>query len=231
MKALVLAAFGAVCFVSSAAIAQDAPVVASAPAVLTVQKAAVGSSLPSNTEIWLSFDHVLSSKKTKEGQQFDVTVSRDVMLGDYVVIPRGAHGHGKIAYRTGKGAFGKSAKMEFDLTDVAVGSRTIPVTGHYRVEGNGNTGAAVGAAVAVGVFGAFVTGHSATVDQGSEWKAYTKEPIMLAFAPTNPPASDAPVVAPVAAVSPVTAPVVTPAPLVATPATTSTDKAPATPAK
>ncbi|HLZ78824.1 MAG TPA: hypothetical protein VKQ09_05745 [Sphingomonas sp.] len=141
----------------------------------------------------------MTSKKTKVGDKFDVTVSRDVMMGDYVVIPRGTPGHGQIAYRTGKGAFGKSAKMEFDLVDVKVGDRYIPISGHYRIEGNGNTGAAVGAVVAVGVFGAFVTGHSAAAAQGSEWKAYTKEPILLAIAATPTPVLAA---APVVQVAP-----------------------------
>jgi hypothetical protein len=164
----------------------QSPLVASAPQMLVVQKATVGSSLPANTEIWVSLNNSMTSKKTKTGGKFDVTVCRDVMMGDYIVIPRGTPGHGQIGYRTGKGAFGKSAKMEFDLVDVQIGGRYIPISGHYRIEGNGNTGATVGAVVAVGVFGAFVTGHSATADQGSEWKAYTKEPIMLTLADPNP---------------------------------------------
>ena len=126
-------------------------------------------------------DKELNSKKTRVGDKFDMTVARDVMLGNYVVIPRGTHGHGQLTYRTGKGAFGKSAKMEFDLIDVVLPSRTISLAGHYRIEGNGNTGAAVGAVVAVGVFGAFVTGHSAVAPQGSEWKAATKEPLAVSI--------------------------------------------------
>jgi len=192
---------------------QDAPVQASAPAVLTVQKVQVGSSLPSSTEVWMSLDKGLTSKKAHEGDQFDMTVSRDVMLGDYVVIPRGAHGHGQISYRTGKGAFGKSAKMEFDLIDVKVGDRVIPLAGHYRIEGQGNTGATVGTAVAVGVFSAFVTGHSATAAQGSEWKGATKEPILVAIAPTTMAVPQAAAqTVPVAAPSPATPAVSTPAP-------------------
>jgi hypothetical protein len=203
------------CLIAPSALAQsqDAPVQASVPTVLTVQKVQVGSSLPSSTDVWMSLDKGLSSKKIHEGDQFDMTVSRDVMLGDYVVIPRGAHGHGQISYRTGKGAFGKSAKMEFDLIDVKVGDRTIPLTGHYRIEGQGNTGATVGAVVAVGVFSAFVTGHSATAAQGSEWKGDTKEPILVAIAPTT---TIVPAVATQAAPAP--APAATPA-AVATPAT------------
>jgi len=126
------------------AFAQNTPLPASAPQVLTVQKASVGSSLPSNTEVWLSTNTAIDSKTQKVGDKFDLTVSRDVMLGEYVVIPRGTPAHGQISYRTGKGAFGKSAKMEFDLVDVQVGQRFIPVNGHYRIEGQGNTGAAVG---------------------------------------------------------------------------------------
>jgi hypothetical protein len=101
------------------------------------------------------------------------------MAGDYIVIPRGTHGHGHVSYRTGKGAFGKSAKMEFDITDVELSDRSIPLSGHYRLEGNGNTGTVV----AVGALGGvFITGHSATANQGSEWKAATKEPILIAMA-------------------------------------------------
>jgi len=196
----VSAVLGAVAFcASSSSVAQVQPAVATtapqtvvttAPQALVVQKAQIGNSLPANSEVWVSLNSLVSSKKmegkkTKVGDKFDVTVSRDVMMGDYIVIPRGTPGHGQIGYRTGKGAFGKSAKMEFDLVDVKVGDRFIPVSGHYRVEGEGNTGAAIGAAVAVGVFGAFVTGKSATAAQGSEWKAYTKEPILLAVAPAS----------------------------------------------
>ncbi|MCA1653915.1 MAG: hypothetical protein ABR588_06290 [Sphingomicrobium sp.] len=141
-----------------------------------------GSMLQSNSEVWLSLDHELTSKKTKVGAAIPMSVSRDVMLGNYVVIPRGTPAKGHISYRTGKGAFGKSAKMEFDLDSIELPGRSVPVTGHYRIEGQGNTGAAVGAVVAVGVFGAFVTGHSATAAQGSEWKASTKEPLAITVA-------------------------------------------------
>lgn len=78
--------------------------------------------------------------------------------------------------------------MEFDIVDIELGGRQIPVTGHYRVEGQGNTGATVGAVVAVGVFAAFVTGHSAVVATGTEFKAYTTSaiPVVLAVSTAAP---------------------------------------------
>lgn len=154
-----------------------APVVAVAREVPTT-----GSSyLPVNTEIWVVVNQEVNSKAVKTGAKFPLSVSRDVMIGNYVVIPKGTKADGQITYRTGKGAFGKSAKMEFDLVDVDLGGRLIPVTGHYRIEGQGNTGATVGAVVAVGVFGAFVTGRSAVVPQGTEYRAYTKEQVAVAL--------------------------------------------------
>jgi hypothetical protein len=184
MNRFVFTALCATTVCASAVSAQDqTPITASPATPLILQKVQVGSSFPSNSEVWVSLDRPLNSKQAKMGERFDVTVSRDVAMGDYIVIPRGTHGHGQISYRTGKGAFGKSAKMEFDITDVELGDRSIPLSGHYRLEGQGNTGATVGAVVAVGPFGAFVTGHSASADQGSEWKAATKESILVAVAP------------------------------------------------
>ncbi|WP_174275566.1 hypothetical protein [uncultured Sphingomonas sp.] len=165
--------------------AQSAGSVQATPATVLVvqrpQEVVSGSALPSNSEIWLSLDHELNSKIVKQGDIFAMTVSRDVMLGNYIVLPRGTPAHGQVSYRTGKGAFGKSGKLEFDLVDVQLPGRTIPIAGHYRIEGQGNTGATVGALVAVGVFSAFVKGHSASATQGSEWKGATKEPLIVSF--------------------------------------------------
>lgn len=160
--------------------------VAATPAVpLIVQKpieVADGTVLPSNTDVWVSLDSELNSKKERLGNPIAMKVSRDVMLGQYVVIPRGSEAKGHVSYRTGKGAFGKSAKMEFDIDAIVLNGRSVPVSGHYRIEGNGNTGATVAAVATVWVAAPFITGHSAVAAQGTEWKAATKEPIALTIA-------------------------------------------------
>ena len=183
MNKISFAVLGVVTLCAPAA-AQVTPVQAAPMIPVVVQAAPAvtnGSVLASNTDLWLSMDNEVSSKKMKVGDSIAMKVSRDAMLGNYVVIPRNTPGVGHVTYRTGKGAFGKSAKFEFNIDSITLAGRTIPVTGHYRVEGQGNTGAAVGAVVAVGVFGAFVTGHSAIAAQGSEWKAATKEPIAVSI--------------------------------------------------
>lgn len=152
--------------------------------VVVDQQAPAGpnSLLPSATMIWVTPREEVSSSTLREGSVFDVVVSRDVLLGDYMVIPRGTPGHARISWRTGRGVYGKSAKMEIDLTDVVVGGSVVPLSGHYRVAGKGNTAATIGVGIAAGVIvAAVVTGHSATVPQNTEWKAYTLAPVQVAY--------------------------------------------------
>ena len=101
----------------------------------------------------------------------------DVMQDGYIVIPRGTVGEGTVTYRTGKGSFGKSGKIEVQVNSLSLNGMTIPLTGKHRQEGEGNTGATVGAVIAVGVLSAFVTGHSAVILNGEQMRAHTVEAV------------------------------------------------------
>ena len=140
--------------------------------------AALGQGMvPANSEVPLVLDQEVSSKRMKVGDGFDVSVARDVWSGDRIAIPRGARGRGVVVWKTGKGAFGKSGKMEIELRSVEVGGQLVPLSGKFRQEGEGNTAATVGTIVAAGVIaGMFVTGHSAVFAQGTELKGMTSAP-------------------------------------------------------
>lgn len=177
----------ALCLATTAFAQTAAPVVTPTPAVeVTVARPAAvttGSMLPSNTEIYFALDNELTSKKARVGDSISLRVARDVMLGQYVVVPRGTPASGKVTFRTGKGVFGKSAKMDFEIQSLSLGGRNIALSGTHRISGDGNTGATVGAVVAAGVIGGLiVTGRSAIAPAGSEWKAVTREPIAIAMA-------------------------------------------------
>ncbi|WP_210428399.1 hypothetical protein [Novosphingobium sp. SG707] len=133
--------------------------------------------LAPNAEVVVTPNDTLSSKSLKVGDKFKISTVFDVMQEGYVLIPRGTPGEASVSYRTGKGAFGKSAKLEVTFNSLKLGDRVIPLNGTYRSEGQGNAGAAVGAVVAVGVFGAFVTGHSATLTNGQQLRAHTADPV------------------------------------------------------
>jgi hypothetical protein len=169
--------------------ATSTPAAQSESVIAQPRGAAVGRfELPSNTEILLSMNEELTSSNAKEGDTFSMTVVHDVMLGDYVVIPRGTRAVGEITWLTGKGAFGKSGKMEIELRYVELSGRRIPLEGKFRQEGEGNTVATIGAVVLVGVFGAFVTGKRARIPRGRELTVHTREavPVTLAGAPIAP---------------------------------------------
>lgn len=161
----------------SLAHAQDAikPVEAQAPHSIASSQVF----LPANTEVTLSMNDDLTTKggKIEEGTTFALTVTHDVLLGGFVVIPQGTRGIGEVTWKTGKAAFGKSGKMEVELRYLELGGQRIPIEGKYRQEGEGNTVATVGTVVVAGVFGALVTGKSARIPKGRELSARTREPI------------------------------------------------------
>ncbi|MEO0031150.1 MAG: hypothetical protein RIS94_908 [Pseudomonadota bacterium] len=103
---------------------------------------------------------------------FRLTVAYDVKVQGVTVIPSGTPATGEVTKRTGKGVFGKSGKMEIELRHVDLNGMSIPVTGHYKQEGEGNTLAAVGAIVLSAPL-LFVTGKSAIIPRGRELSAYT----------------------------------------------------------
>jgi hypothetical protein len=136
--------------------------------------------LPANTELLLRLSQEVNSKLMKEGETFRVALAQDVIIGNYVVLPKGTPGTGFISYRTGKGAFGKSAKMEITMRSLELPNGiSVPLSGMTRQEGQGNTGATVGAAVAAGVFSAFVTGRSAIFQEGREVRGFTREALSI----------------------------------------------------
>jgi hypothetical protein len=163
------------------AIKPEVAIPASLPALKVEPPTAGQSILPANTEVMLRLDQEVNSKKVRVGDTFKLSVLQDVMLGNFVVIPRGTPATGSVTWRTGKGAFGKSAKMEITMSSINLNGRQISVTGNFRQEGEGNTGATVGAAVAVGIFSAFVTGRSAVFQKDREFRVATREamPVML----------------------------------------------------
>ena len=115
----------ALCFASTTLAQTTALVTPTPPVAITVARPAdvtTGSMLPSNTEIHVALDNELTSKKAKVGDKLSFKVARDVMLGQVVVIPRGTPASGKISFRTGKGVFGKSAKLEFDIESLNLGT-------------------------------------------------------------------------------------------------------------
>jgi hypothetical protein len=174
--------------------------------------------LPPNSEVVVTPNDTITTKgkKVKEGFKFTISTMLDVMQDGYVVIPKATRGEGTVTWMTNKGAFGKSGKMEVSFDWLEMGGRRIPLTGSFRQEGEGNTGATVGAVVAVGVFAGFVTGRSAAIVNGQQLRARTAEPLTF-LVPDNSPRIVTGTLAPAPTVAPM-APTPTPASVAPAPA-------------
>jgi hypothetical protein len=160
--------------------------------------------LPANTEIAVTPNDDVTSKGIKVGHTFVISTLNDTMYNGYVVIPKGTPGQAKVAWRTGKGAFGKSAKIEVTFESLTLAGRMIALMGKHRQEGQGNTGATLGTVAVAGlVGGVFITGKSAKIPHGMQMLARTAEPVGIvvpagatavpsaALAPTTPGAAPA----------------------------------------
>ncbi len=160
--------------VPSISLAQVATVPQATAAVATGMRQIV---LAPNTEVVVTPNDTVTTKgkQVKEGYKFKLSTVFDVMQDGIVVIPKGTVGEGTVTWMTNKGAFGKSGKMEVSFDWLDLGGRRVALTGSHRQEGEGNTGATVGAVVAVGVFAAFVTGRSASVVNGQQLRARVAE--------------------------------------------------------
>jgi hypothetical protein len=171
--------------------------------------------LAPNAEVVVTPNDTLTTKSVKVGDKFKLSTVLDVMQDGVIVIPRGTVGEGTVTYRSGTGAFGKSGKMEVEFNYLDLNGQRIPLSGKHREEGAGNTGAAVGAVVIVGVFGAFVTGHSSVITNGQELRAHTAQAATFTVPINTPAVRTATIAAPALVATPAAAAVATPA---ATPA-------------
>ncbi len=137
--------------------------------------------LKSGTPLKLAVSKEVNSSTHDAGDMFGLTVLEDVRVSDTVVIPSGTPASAEITWRTGKGAFGKSGKLEFSMRSVELDGQSIPITGDFRQEGEGNTVATGVGVLAIGVFAGFITGKRARLPMGRELLSQVAQP--LEFAP------------------------------------------------
>jgi hypothetical protein len=158
---------------------------AAAPAQAAVAQAPAAPeggllTLNSGVPVTLAVAQEVNSSTHHAGDTFPLTVLNDVRIGDTVVIPRGTPALGEITWRTGKGAFGKSGKLEFSLRYIDLGGQHIPVSGDFRQEGEGNTIATGVGILAAGLIGGLViTGHRARVPVGRELMSQIAQPVQF----------------------------------------------------
>jgi hypothetical protein len=109
----------------------------------------------------------LSSKRAHQGQRVALEVTEDVLVDGRIVIRRGARAVGEVARVVEKGVLGKSGKLRIRAMFIDLGGSRIRLDGEAHDRGRSGAAPVVGAAVLIGVSGAFISGTSAVLPPGS----------------------------------------------------------------
>ncbi len=132
--------------------------------------------IPAYTSIWFSPERAINSRTLKKGERFPIYVSRNVAVGNGLIVPKGTPGIALVTYRTGRGIYGKSAKLEFEIDSLKIGDFVVPMRGNHRLVGTGNAGWTLASVVIFGALPAMVViGHSAVAGEQSEFEGRVRE--------------------------------------------------------
>lgn len=111
------------------------------------------------TEIVVTADQAVSSKTSNSGDHFDASLAEPVVVGDRVVIPKGAHVRGTVLEAKSAGKFKGNAELTVALSSVTVKGKvyrvkTTEVTESGKGRGKRTAEGAGGGAVVGGLIGA-----------------------------------------------------------------------------
>ena len=133
--------------------------------------------LPKDTLVKLTFAQALSSKESRAGDAVKFRVDENIYVDDVLVLPKGAIGNGTIAKIVQARSFGRDARIDIAFTDItAIDGTKVPVfVGDLAKQeaktAAGAAGASIGGMIIFGpigaIGGAFVTGKSVTIPEGS----------------------------------------------------------------
>jgi hypothetical protein len=115
------------------------------------------------TEIVVTADQSVSSKTSNSGDRFDASLAEPVMVGDRVVIPKGAKATGTVTDAKSAGKFKGNAAIAVTLSSVTVNGQEYPVTTSQVTEtgkGRGKrTAEGAGGGAVVGAIIGAIAGH------------------------------------------------------------------------
>lgn len=142
--------------------------------------------IPKNTQIMLSLQEGLNSRKVKEGANFRLLTVDDLVINDVVVIPKGREVMGKVLEARGNRAFGGAGKLELHIPYVeTLNGLQIPVNGYINSRGDSDGGAvAVGAVVSL-VGGLFMKGKNVEYVPGQLFCVTVQDDTDLDATPDN----------------------------------------------
>lgn len=111
--------------------------------------------IPADTILDVKLTQSISSKHMRKGDVVPLVLCDNLLINDVVVVPAGTEVTGVVTDAKSNGRFGRSGKLEFNITSVkTVNNVEIPLEYVARKEA-GSDGGAVAVAAAVSLIGGF----------------------------------------------------------------------------
>jgi len=167
-----LAAFGVVG--SSFAQVAVTPPPAPSPALASAPAAAAPATIhvPEGTEVRVRFEDTVTSKTAQAGDRFNISLDKDVDLGNGVIIPAGYRGIGEVLAVERHGFVGKAGNLSVTFDYIKVGDKRLHIRGSKGGEGKGHLGSAVALTILFGPLGLLARGADMTIPTGQKVNAY-----------------------------------------------------------
>ena len=186
LKRLAVASVAVCCLAAGAASAQDATQAeASLSATPPPAAAPAPASVPKGTSIVVEITDLVSTRTAQRDDMFNLKLAEPVKLNGATVIPAGTPGKGQVVDAAKPGMGGKPGKLVLAARYLELDGQQIPIRGlTMDMTAKDNSGAAIAATMAVGIFGLAVTGGNMEVQPGT--RAHAK--LGADFVPTGAPA-------------------------------------------
>ncbi|MBR8837501.1 MAG: hypothetical protein DSM106950_26710 [Stigonema ocellatum SAG 48.90 = DSM 106950] len=164
------------------------PVMASAKPIILVSQAvqkplppnsttksptpALSFGLADGTPVKVKFKQAISSKTAKENDPVEFEVSEDVLVGNSVVISKGAIAKGIVTKAKRSGMLGRKGKLEISLKEVTLVSGERVSLRAEQKGGGGTSGGIIALAVVITPLALLFKGKNRTYEAGYEVLAF-----------------------------------------------------------
>ncbi|MBR1397291.1 MAG: hypothetical protein IJ563_07140 [Selenomonadaceae bacterium] len=127
--------------------------------------------IPKDTVIEVEVSRTISTKEIQAGDMLPFVTSKNLIINDVMVIPKGSKVKAVATRARRAGAFGRGGRLEFQIVSVkALNGVEIPLEFGQNKKANNDEGA-IAASVFYVVGGAFMKGKNVIISEGTRFDA------------------------------------------------------------
>jgi hypothetical protein len=149
-----------------AAVATDPTPAPAAPAHVRLRE---------GTEVRFTLGEALSSATSAEGDEFEITTSDPIDLGNGITIPAGFRGRGEVTSVEKKGMMGKAGQLSVRLDYMRIGDTKVRLRSNQSHEGKSNQTNAIVLSLLVTPLFLLMHGKDATIPKGQAVTGYVDD--------------------------------------------------------